>query len=111
MFVVHETSVLLQENYAPGPLPLGVSVIDASLTLFGIAFSHVAMKHRVQVLRHFDVCIKQCAKSSQRQHAVQINIVAALICALKGRYGLSKRLKVFLLKYFFARILGCQIVF
>jgi len=77
---------------APGPLPLGVSVIDAALSLFGIAFPHVAMKHRMQMLRHFDDCVKQSAKSAQRLHAVQINVFTALICALKGtlyRIGLD----------------------
>lgn len=30
----------------PGPLPLGVSVIDASVALFGVVFPHVSFKHR-----------------------------------------------------------------
>uniref|UniRef100_A0A8C3IPM6 HEAT repeat-containing protein 5B n=1 Tax=Chrysemys picta bellii TaxID=8478 RepID=A0A8C3IPM6_CHRPI len=30
----------------PGPLPLGVSVIDASVALFGVVFPHVSYKHR-----------------------------------------------------------------
>ncbi|CAL8234707.1 unnamed protein product, partial [Boreogadus saida] len=29
----------------PGPLPLGVSVIDASVALFGVVFPHVSFKH------------------------------------------------------------------
>uniref|UniRef100_A0A8C0J5D7 HEAT repeat-containing protein 5B n=1 Tax=Chelonoidis abingdonii TaxID=106734 RepID=A0A8C0J5D7_CHEAB len=29
----------------PGPLPLGVSVIDASVALFGVVFPHVSYKH------------------------------------------------------------------
>uniref|UniRef100_A0A671VK80 HEAT repeat-containing protein 5B n=1 Tax=Sparus aurata TaxID=8175 RepID=A0A671VK80_SPAAU len=31
----------------PGPLPLGVSVIDASVALFGVVFPHVSFKHRL----------------------------------------------------------------
>lgn len=34
----------------PGPLPLGVSVIDASVALFGVVFPHVSYKHRLQML-------------------------------------------------------------
>ncbi|CAK8692902.1 unnamed protein product [Clavelina lepadiformis] len=79
-----------QENVAPGPLPLGVSVIDAAIALFGLAFPHVAMKHRLQMLKHFDDCVKQAAKNAQRQRAIQINVFTALICALKG-LGESKR--------------------
>uniref|UniRef100_A0A669CSW4 HEAT repeat-containing protein 5B n=1 Tax=Oreochromis niloticus TaxID=8128 RepID=A0A669CSW4_ORENI len=37
----------------PGPLPLGVSVIDASVALFGVVFPHVSFKHRLQMLDHF----------------------------------------------------------
>uniref|UniRef100_A0AAZ3PRM5 HEAT repeat-containing protein 5B n=1 Tax=Oncorhynchus tshawytscha TaxID=74940 RepID=A0AAZ3PRM5_ONCTS len=33
----------------PGPLPLGVSVIDASVALFGVVFPHVSFKHRATV--------------------------------------------------------------
>lgn len=68
----------------PGPLPLGVSVIDAAIALFGLAFSHVAQKHRVQMLRHFAECVKQSVKNPTRQRAIQINVFTALICALKG---------------------------
>ncbi|EDW83833.1 uncharacterized protein Dwil_GK13824, isoform A [Drosophila willistoni] len=65
----------------PGPLPLGVAVIDMSVTLYGTIFPKVANKHRLQMLEHFAECIKQ-AKSS-RQEAVQMNIFTALLCALK----------------------------
>ncbi|XP_078491480.1 HEAT repeat-containing protein 5B-like [Ciona intestinalis] len=81
------TTVYLQayeENVAPGPLPLGISVIDAAIALFGLAFPHVAMKHRLQMLNHFDECVKQASKNAQRQKAIQINVFTALICALKG---------------------------
>ena len=71
---------------APGPLPLGVSVIDAAIALFGLAFPRVAMKHRLQMLKHFDTCVKQAAKNPQRQLSIQINVFTALICALKGLF-------------------------
>ncbi|KAL2773812.1 HEAT repeat-containing protein 5B, partial [Daubentonia madagascariensis] len=35
----------------PGPLPLGVSVIDASVALFGVVFPHVSYKHRLKSAR------------------------------------------------------------
>ncbi|XP_033734296.1 HEAT repeat-containing protein 5B-like isoform X1 [Pecten maximus] len=66
----------------PGPLPLGVAVIDSSVKLYGLVFPRVANKHRYQMLQHFNECIKQ-AKAS-RQQAVQMNIFTAVLCALKS---------------------------
>ncbi|XP_032821133.2 HEAT repeat-containing protein 5B isoform X4 [Petromyzon marinus] len=66
----------------PGPLPLGVSVIDASVALFGVVFPHVSFKHRLQMLEHFAECIKQA--KGIRQQAVQLNIFTAVLSALKG---------------------------
>lgn len=63
-------------------MPLGVAVIDMSVTLFGLIFPRVANKHRIQMFDHFAECIKH-AKSS-RQEAVQMNIFAALLSGLKG---------------------------
>ncbi|KAK7901966.1 hypothetical protein WMY93_018735 [Mugilogobius chulae] len=34
----------------PGPLPLGVSVIDASVALFGVVFPHVSFKHSLALV-------------------------------------------------------------
>lgn len=68
----------------PGPLPLGVAVIDSSVRLYGLVFPHVAHKHRLQMLEHFGECIKQ-AKAS-RQQAIQINIFTAVLYALKVKY-------------------------
>ncbi len=67
----------------PDPLPLGVSVIDSAILLFGKAFPSVATKHRQQLLSHFKECINQ-AKSA-RQQAIQINIFTAFLAALKVR--------------------------
>ena len=67
----------------PDPLPLGVSVIDAAILLFGKAFPSVAPKHREQLLSHFKECISQ-AKSA-RQQSIQINIFTAFLAALKVR--------------------------
>ncbi|XP_076463435.1 HEAT repeat-containing protein 5B-like isoform X2 [Babylonia areolata] len=66
----------------PGPLPLGVAVIDSSVKLYGVIFPRVAHKHRYQMLQHFIECIRQ-AKST-RQQAVQMNIFTAVLCALKS---------------------------
>ncbi|XP_030374893.1 HEAT repeat-containing protein 5B isoform X2 [Scaptodrosophila lebanonensis] len=66
----------------PGPLPLGVAVIDTSVMLYGTIFPKVANKHRLQMLEHFGECIKQ-AKST-RQEAIQMNIFTALLSALKN---------------------------
>ncbi|XP_017967368.1 HEAT repeat-containing protein 5B isoform X1 [Drosophila navojoa] len=65
----------------PGPLPLGVAVIDMSVTLYGTIFPKVANKHRLQMLDHFAECIKQA--KSNRQEAIQMNIFTALLYALK----------------------------
>lgn len=78
------------EDEVPGPLPLGVAVIDASVTLFGVVFPHVADKHRNKILEHFQDCI-QNAKSA-RQQAVQINIFTAVLSALKGLADAKQRL-------------------
>lgn len=66
----------------PGPLPLGVAVIDLSVSLFGQIFPRVANKHRLQMLDHFSECIKH-AKSG-RQEAIQMNIFTAVLSGLKG---------------------------
>lgn len=66
----------------PGPLPLGVAVIDMSVLLFGQIFPRVANKHRLQILEHFTECIKQ--SKSTRQEAVQMNVFTALLSGLKG---------------------------
>ncbi|XP_070179925.1 HEAT repeat-containing protein 5B-like isoform X2 [Littorina saxatilis] len=74
----------------PGPLPLGVAVIDSSVKLYGVIFPRVAHKHRYQMLQHFIECIRQ-AKSS-RQQAVQMNIFTAVLCALKVKIVFNKSL-------------------
>ncbi|KAI8784582.1 HEAT repeat-containing protein 5B-like isoform X1 [Biomphalaria glabrata] len=66
----------------PGPLPLGVTVIDSSVKLYGVIFPHVAHKHRYQMLQHFNECIRQA--KGPRQQAVQMNVFTAVLCALKS---------------------------
>lgn len=73
---------LQKSEIYPGPLPLGVAVIDQSITLFGLIFARSANKHRITMFNHFAECIRQ-AKSS-RQEAVQMNVFAALLSGLKG---------------------------
>jgi len=65
----------------PGPLPLGVSVIDASILLYGAMFLRVPNKHRLNMLQHFIETIKQ--SKGPRQEAVQVNIFTAVLTALK----------------------------
>lgn len=72
----------MQGELVPGPLPLGVAVIDMSVSLFGQIFPRVANKHRLQMLDHFAECIRH-AKSS-RQEAVQMNVFTAVLSGLKG---------------------------
>ncbi|KAJ9574541.1 hypothetical protein L9F63_008280 [Diploptera punctata] len=73
---------VLSGEVVPGPLPLGVAVIDMSVMLFGQIFPRVANKHRLQMLDHFAECIRH-AKSS-RQEAVQMNVFTAVLSGLKG---------------------------
>ena len=84
---IHVLHVYIQSDTVPGPLPLGVAVIDSSVKLFGLVFPRVANKHRLQMLEHFTDCIKS-AKSS-RQQAVQINIFTAVLCGLKVSHNNS----------------------
>lgn len=37
----------------PGPMPLGVAVVDASILVFGLVFPRAAVKHRGQMLGMF----------------------------------------------------------
>ncbi|XP_077537037.1 HEAT repeat-containing protein 5B isoform X2 [Haemaphysalis longicornis] len=83
----HDTTALYRslnkgEAPLPGPLPLGVAVIDASVLLYGLVFPHVAFKHRLQMLDHFSECVRH--SKATRQEAVQINIFTALLSALKA---------------------------
>ncbi|XP_076262348.1 HEAT repeat-containing protein 5B isoform X3 [Rhynchophorus ferrugineus] len=66
----------------PGPLPLGVAVIDAAVLLFGQLFARVTPRHRTQTLDHFAECVR--AARSFRQEAVQLNAFAALLSGLRG---------------------------
>lgn len=65
----------------PSSLPLAVAVINKAALVFSLVFPYVAQKHRVQMLSHFQECIKQV--KSSRQEAIQINILTALLGALK----------------------------
>lgn len=73
---------LAKSEVYPGPLPLGVAVIDMSIVLFGQVFPRSANKHRITMFNHFGECIRQ-AKSA-RQEAVQMNVFAAIMSGLKG---------------------------
>ena len=60
---------------SPGPLPLGVSVVDQAIKLFGYIFPRVAQKHRLQMLNHFAEHIRQAQTSKSKSatgEAVQV---------------------------------------
>lgn len=72
---------LVKSEIYPGPLPLGVAVIDMSIVLFGQVFPRSANKHRITMFNHFGECIRQA--KSVRQEAVQMNVFAAIMSGLK----------------------------
>lgn len=76
----------------PGPLPLGVAVIDAAVLLFGQLFARVTPRHRTQTLDHFAECVR--AARSSRQEAVQLNAFAALLSGLRGLAAAKASLSV-----------------
>lgn len=68
-------------------LPLGVSVIDASIELYGQMYPKVPNKHRLQMLLHFADCISKQASSKSNaasRQALQINIFTAVLSSLKA---------------------------
>ena len=65
----------------PGPLPLGIAVVDASVSLFSKIFCATAVKHRIKIMQHFVECLKQT--KSVKHHSVQINILTVLLSCLK----------------------------
>lgn len=73
-------------THCTAALPLGVSVIDASIQLFGIMYPKVPNKHRLEMLLHFIDCIQRQptnkANAANKQ-ALQINIFTAVLGALK----------------------------
>ncbi len=75
-FYSHSTELI-----SPGPLPLGIAVIDASIRLYGHIFIHVSNKLRLNMFQHFTDLIKQ--SKDARQEAVQINILTAILLSLK----------------------------
>lgn len=66
---------------APSSLPLAVAVIDNAAMVFAYVFPYVAQKHRIQMLNHFQECLRQT--KSSRQEAIQINILTALLGSLR----------------------------
>ena len=63
------------------PLPLGVAVIDMAVTLFGQMFPQVAGKNRLKMLNLFLEMIR--ASKSQRQEAIQTNVLCAILIAFR----------------------------
>jgi len=72
---------VIQGVLVPVPLPLGVSVIDAAIELFGLLYPHISAKHRTQLIEHFLECLK--VTKYNRKEAVLINIFCGVLCAMK----------------------------
>ena len=66
----------------PGPLPLGIAVVDSSVSLFSKIFCATAVKHRIRIVQHFGECLKQT--KSNKHHSVQMNILTVLLSCLKS---------------------------
>lgn len=77
-------------------------IINKAALVFASVFPYVAQKHRVQMLNHFIECVKQ-AKSA-RQEAIMINILTAILGALKVYYFINYGDDIILNKSFFNRI-------
>uniref|UniRef100_A0A915L3D9 Uncharacterized protein n=1 Tax=Romanomermis culicivorax TaxID=13658 RepID=A0A915L3D9_ROMCU len=67
---------------SPNSFPTHVSLIDASIILFGVMFPNVPNKHKIQMLDHFNECVKQ-AKGPKEQ-VIRTNIALALLTSLKA---------------------------
>lgn len=68
-------------------LPLGVTVIDAAIQLYGLMYPKVPNKHRLQMLLHFSDCIQKQATTKSNaacKQALQINIFTAVLGSLKS---------------------------
>lgn len=70
----------------PGPMPLGVAVVDASILVFGLVFPRAAVKHRAQMLEHFAQHLKVNHNHNQnaRAEAVSVNLYTAVLASLRG---------------------------
>ena len=87
----------------PGPLPLGVAVIDASIVVFGLVFPWAAHKHRMQMLQHFSEHLKRQVLSGAgsggssgsggpssgsgqltKPESLNVNIYGAVLASLRG---------------------------
>uniref|UniRef100_A0A0X3P7M8 HEAT repeat-containing protein 5B n=1 Tax=Schistocephalus solidus TaxID=70667 RepID=A0A0X3P7M8_SCHSO len=64
-----------------GAPSVATSLINASVDLFGSLFPYVSVRHRTQMLEHFAECIR--VSKAARQEAIQVNIFAAFLCALR----------------------------
>ena len=90
MAIEHDLTSLyrpLKEGHPqPGPMPLGIAVVDASIMVFGSVFPRAAVKHRAQMLEHFSQHLKvnQNHNQNQRAEAININIYAAVLAGLRG---------------------------
>ena len=76
LFRTHQSE---SENKA---YPLGIALIDASITVFGKIYPRVATKHKFQMIKHFKDCIRT-AKANKLE-PLELNIYGSLLAGLKG---------------------------
>ena len=88
----------------PGPLPLGVNVVDASIVVFGLVFPRAAHKHKLQMLDHFYQHLSRqqlaaisggsfgvntwgsASQSPTKGEALNINIFSAVLAVYFSQY-------------------------
>ena len=93
---------LMSGELQPGPFPLGVTVVDASIAVFGLVFPRAAHKHKFQMLDHFFQHLNRqqinvnsstnfgasfwasSQASPSRAEALNVNIYAAVLASLRG---------------------------
>lgn len=85
----HDETYLYRQDHShsngfhiPEPLPIYITVIDASIQLYSRIFTHISNAQRVTIFQSFTNTIKQ--SKDGRQEAIQINILTAVVLSLKN---------------------------
>ncbi|XP_038585677.1 HEAT repeat-containing protein 5A isoform X2 [Micropterus salmoides] len=79
-------SLCERSEEAPTPLPPPVTLIAATVRLFGALFPHIISAQRVKILEQFVETVNRL--KGQRQQTVQIHVCAALCSLLKHQGGI-----------------------
>ena len=76
-------SSVTDDNDWPEPLPVHVASIDAAILMFGRIYPWVSSKQKLQLTNHFlNAC--RAARNAVRQQAIHLNILSAVLCAMKS---------------------------